>query len=148
MFVLMSGDNGGPTSATTPMPDPVFLYGIANCTTVKKARQWLAAHGIPARFHDFKTAGVPAALDDWVATLGWEPLLNRRGTTWRRLPEDERGRVHDAPSAIALMRAHPSAIKRPLLVTHGQLIVSFEEETYNSIFRHSIFRHSLFRENS
>ena len=117
------------------MPDSVLLYGIANCTTVKKAHQWLAAHGIPARFHDFKTAGVPAVLEDWVATLGWEPLLNRRGTTWRRLPEGERDRVHDAPSAIALLRAHPSAIRRPLLVTRGRLVVGFEEETYYSLFR-------------
>lgn len=93
-----------------------IVYGIPNCDSVKRARAWLAEHGIDYRFHDFKKAGVPAArLDAWLAAAGWERLLNRQGTTWRRLDEAVRAAVADAASARALMLAQASVIKRPVI---------------------------------
>lgn len=93
----------------------VTLYGIPNCDTVKRARAWLAERGVAHDFHDFKKAGVPAALPQWTAALGWERLLNRAGTTWRKLDEAQRAAVTDAASAAALMQAQPSVIKRPVV---------------------------------
>lgn len=92
------------------------VYGIPNCDTVKRARAWLAGHGFDAVFHDFKKAGVPpAALDAWLDALGWEALLNRRGTTWRQLDDATRAAVVDRASARALMLAQPSVIRRPVV---------------------------------
>ena len=92
------------------------LYGIANCDTVKKARAWLAEHGVEVRFHDFKKAGVPAAhLRQWIGAVGWERLLNRQGTTWRKLDPATQAAVTDAASAAALLQAQPSAIRRPVV---------------------------------
>jgi arsenate reductase (glutaredoxin) len=106
---------------------PVTLYGIPNCDTVKRARAWLAAHGIEASFHDFKKAGVPpAALDRWLDELGWERLLNRQGTTWRKLDEPLRASVVDAASVRALMLAQPSVIKRPVVDWGSALTVGFD----------------------
>ena len=97
-------------------PTPITVHGIRNCDTVRKACQWLDAHGIAYRFHDFKTQGVPVAdLDRWIARLGWEPLVNRQGLTWRRLDDATRERVTDAASARALLLAQPSLIKRPVV---------------------------------
>lgn len=94
-------------------PD-ITLYGIAHCDTVKKARAWLSAQGAAYHFHDFKKHGVSAEhLADWLAEAGWERLLNRQGTTWRRLDAATQAAVHDAASASALLQAHASAIKRP-----------------------------------
>ena len=98
----------------------ITLYGIRNCDTVKKARQWLDDHGQPYAFHDFKTEGVPPVLlDYWIALVGWEVLLNRKGTTWRRLDEATRESVTDPASARAVMLAHPSVIKRPVVAWGG-----------------------------
>jgi Spx/MgsR family transcriptional regulator len=106
---------------------PVTLYGIPNCDTVKRARAWLAEHGHAAAFHDFKKAGVPAdRLDAWIAALGWERLLNRQGTTWRKLDDATRAAVVDAPAARALMLAQPSVIKRPVVDWGPALTVGFE----------------------
>ena len=92
------------------------LYGIPNCDTVKKARAWLSEHGVVHDFHDFKKLGVPeAALDQWLAQLGWELLVNRKGTTWRQLNEATRASVVDAASARPVLLAHPSLIKRPVV---------------------------------
>lgn len=92
------------------------VYGIPNCDTVKKARAWLNEHGVSHDFHDFKKQGVPqAALDQWLTTLGWEALVNRKGTTWRKLDDATRAAVIDMASARALMLAHPSLIKRPVV---------------------------------
>ena len=100
----------------TPRPTCVQVYGIANCDTVKKARTWLTAHGIAFEFHDFKKKGVPpAALDLWLQTLDWETLLNRKGTTWRKLDAATQAAVQDATSAKAVMLAHASVIKRPVV---------------------------------
>jgi Spx/MgsR family transcriptional regulator len=97
------------------------LYGIPNCDTVKKARAWLNEHGVAYDFHDFKKLGVPeAALDQWLAELGWEALVNRKGTTWRQLDEATRAAVVDAASARPVLLAHPSLIKRPVVRWTGQ----------------------------
>lgn len=94
----------------------ITLYGIPNCDTVKKARAWLNEHGVAHSFHDFKKQGVPeAALDQWLATAGWETLVNRKGTTWRGLDEATRQAVVDNPSARAVLLLHPSLIKRPVV---------------------------------
>ena len=94
----------------------VTLYGIPNCDTVKKARAWLAEHEVEVRFHDFKKAGVPAdRLRRWIDAVGWERLLNRQGTTWRQLDAATQAGVHDAASAAALLQAHASAIRRPVV---------------------------------
>ena len=109
----------------------VTVYGIPNCDTVKKARAWLAARGIAADFHDFKKQGVPEpALRGWVNALGWEALLNRRGTTWRQLDPARQARVVDADSAIALMREQPSVIRRPVLVRGDVLRVGFDADDW------------------
>jgi len=104
------------------------LHGIPNCDTVKKARAWLAEHGHAAEFHDFKKAGVPAGrLDAWIAAVGWERLVNRQGTTWRKLDEATRAAVVDAASARALMLAQPSVIKRPVVDwPDGRTTVGFD----------------------
>lgn len=92
------------------------LHGIAHCDTVQRARAWLATQGVAAEFHDFKKAGVPTvALDRWINSLGWAPLLNRKGSTWRKLDDAMRAGVVDAASARALMLAQPSVIKRPVV---------------------------------
>jgi Spx/MgsR family transcriptional regulator len=108
----------------------IQLYGIPNCDTVKKARAWLDAAGIAYRFHDYKKAGVDeAALRRWVAALGWEALVNRQGTTFRKLPEGERTGLDEA-RAIALMIANPSLIRRPVVEGGGQLIVGFSPDRF------------------
>lgn len=107
------------------------LYGLQNCDTVKKARAWLDAQGIGYRFHDFKKAGVPeAALAQWIAEAGWERLLNRQGTTWRKLDASAQASVVDAASAAAVMRDHPSVIRRPVLESGDAVIVGFDADRY------------------
>jgi Spx/MgsR family transcriptional regulator len=110
------------------------LYGIPNCDTVKKARTWLDAHGVSYQFQDYKKAGVDAAmLAGAVERLGWETVLNRQGTTFRKLPESDRADL-DAARAMAIMQAHPSAIKRPLLVRGDTIEAGFSAERYAAIF--------------
>jgi arsenate reductase len=106
------------------------LYGIPNCDTVKKARAFLADRGIAYAFHDYKKQGVPAALDGWLERLGWEALLNRRGTTWRQLDPTLQAAVQDAASAKALMLALPSVIRRPVAVRGDELEVGFDAEAW------------------
>ncbi|HVR50915.1 MAG TPA: ArsC family reductase [Pseudorhodoferax sp.] len=107
------------------------LYGIPNCDTVKKARTWLDAQGVAYAFHDFKKAGVPPQLDHWLAQLGWEAVLNRKGTTWRKLDAAQQAAVHDAASAATLLRAEPSAIKRPVVEwDDGAVTVGFAPEAW------------------
>ena len=107
--------------------EPV-VYGIANCDTVKRARVWLAEHGRAYRFHDFKKAGVPGdRLDAWLGAAGWQALVNRSGTTWRKLDEGQRAAVQDAASARALMLAQPSVVKRPVVEwPDGRITVGFD----------------------
>ncbi|MCP8896640.1 ArsC family reductase [Shinella daejeonensis] len=112
----------------------VTIYGIKNCDTMKKARAWLDGRGITYRFHDYKTEGIDAtSLERFVAALGWETVLNRAGTTFRKLPEAERQDL-DAARAIALMQAQPSMIKRPILDRDGALTAGFKPEIYESLF--------------
>lgn len=107
---------------------PVTLFGIPNCDTVKKARAWLAAAGVEVVFHDFKRDGLaPAQLAHWLRSVDWELLLNRKGTTWRRLDDAARASVHDAESAGALMLAQPSLVKRPVVEwADGSISVGFD----------------------
>lgn len=96
------------------------LYGIPNCDTVKKARAWLAGQGIDYRFHDFRKDGVPPArLEAWLQAFGWEKVVNRQGTTWRKLEAAQQASVQDAGSALQFLLAHPSAIKRPVVEWAG-----------------------------
>lgn len=113
------------------MPAAVMLYGIPNCDTVKKARRWLDARGIAYDFHDYKKAGVPeAALRSWVEREGWERLLNRKGTTFRKLDAAATADL-DAGRAVALMLAHSSTIKRPVLAYAADgLLIGFDEEAW------------------
>lgn len=113
------------------MPRMITLYGIPNCDTVKKARTWMQAQGLTVAFHDFKKQGVPAdELARWVQQLGWETVLNRKGTTWRQLDEATRTGVVDAASAQAVMLAHPSTIKRPVVAWARGLTVGFVPEKW------------------
>ena len=109
-------------------PKTITLYGIPNCDSVKKARAWLAAQGLACVFHDFKKSGVDAAqLEHWAHAIGWQTLLNRRGTTWRRLDAAAQAGVHDEASACALMREHTSLIKRPVVKWEdGSVSVGFD----------------------
>ena len=116
---------------------PTTLYGIPNCDTVKKARAWLAGQGVAHAFHDYKKQGVPTALlDGWLAALGWEALLNRKGTTWRKLDPARQAEVVDAASARALMLAQPSVIRRPVLVRGAALRVGFDADDWARVCRH------------
>jgi arsenate reductase (glutaredoxin) len=111
------------------------LYGIPNCTTVKKARAWLAAHAHEAAFHDFKKQGVDATwLRKVIKQTGWQALLNTRGTTWRQLPDVEKAAVADEAGAMALMLAKPSVIKRPVLERDGHYHLGFAENQYQALF--------------
>ncbi|WP_338414163.1 ArsC family reductase [uncultured Sphaerotilus sp.] len=116
-------------------PVALTLYGIPNCDTVKKARAWLVERGVAVTFHDFKKQGVPAtALDAWIAQVGWETLLNRSGTTWRKLDDATRAAVTDAASARALMLAQASVIKRPVVQwPDGRHTVGFSPERFDAL---------------
>lgn len=110
------------------------LYGIRNCDTMKKAWTWLDEHGVAYAFHDYRKAGIdPARLEAWAAEAGWETLLNRSGTTFRKLPDAEKTGLDEA-KAIALMTSQPSMIKRPVLEGAGQLLVGFRPEAYAARF--------------
>jgi arsenate reductase (glutaredoxin) len=108
----------------------VTMYGIKNCDTIKKARAWLDANAIGYDFHDYKTAGVDAArIARWIAAEGWETVLNRAGTTFRKLPDADKAGL-DAGKATALMLAQPSMIKRPVLEHPGGILIGFAPERY------------------
>ena len=107
------------------MTSTLTLYGIANCDTVKKARAWLTQQGVVVEFHDFKKSGVPEQrLQAWIDALGWQKVLNRQGTTWRRLDAATQAGVTDAASAAALLAQQPSAIKRPIVEWPGGAITA------------------------
>lgn len=111
------------------------LYGIPNCDTVKKARAWLAERGVELSFHDYRKQGVPEAeLSAWMNRAGWEKLLNRQGTTWRKLDPAVQAAVTDAASALALMRVQPSVIRRPVLVRGDTLRIGFDAADWATLF--------------
>ncbi|ANY81366.1 arsenate reductase [Microvirga ossetica] len=114
---------------------PVTLYGIKNCDTMKKARAWLDAEGVTYAFHDYKAEGIDRPrLEAWARAVGWETLLNRAGTTFRKLPEADKADL-DERKALALMLDQPSMIKRPVLDLDGRLLVGFKPDYYAESMR-------------
>ena len=112
----------------------VTIYGIKNCDTMKKARAWLDRHDVAYAFHDYKAAGIERGrLESWAKKVGWEVLLNRAGTTFKKLPDKDKVSVNES-KAIALMLAQPSMIKRPVLDAGGKLLVGFKPEQYEKQF--------------
>lgn len=112
----------------------ITLYGIRNCDTVKKAREWLDGHHIAYAFHDYKIAGIKRELlEQWCAELGWENVLNRAGTTFRKLTDADKSGLN-GPKAVALMLTQPSMIKRPLLDLGSHRLLGFKPETYQAAF--------------
>ncbi len=116
------------------MAKSVTIYGIKNCDTMKKARAWLDKRGVAYAFHDYKTEGVSRAqLETWAKDVGWEKLLNKAGTTFKKLPDADKEGT-DREEAIALMLAQPSMIKRPMLDAGGELHVGFKPDDYAGLF--------------
>ncbi|MGO1078692.1 ArsC family reductase [Inquilinus sp. CA228] len=116
------------------MAKAVTIYGIKNCDTMKKARAWLDQRGVAYAFHDYKAAGIDrATLEGWARKAGWEVLLNRAGTTFRKLPDATREGLTEA-RAIGLMLDQPAMIKRPVLDLGGKLLVGFKPEQYQAAF--------------
>ncbi len=110
------------------------IYGIKNCDTIKNARTWLEAHKVKADFHDYKASGIDkATLESWTKKVGWEVLLNRAGTTFKKLPDADKEGLTEK-KAIALMLAQPSMIKRPVLDAKGKLTVGFKPDDYKKLF--------------
>ena len=111
----------------------ITLYGIPNCDTIKKARKWLNDNGLDYTFYDYKKQGVPETeLTRWVNQLGWEVLLNKRGTTWRKLDDETKNTVNES-AAMRIMQENPSIIKRPVLVSGDTLLVGFKTEDYSQL---------------
>lgn len=110
------------------------LFGIKNCDTIKKARKWLESNNIEYTFHDYRVDGLtPQWLTDTEQHLGWEQLLNKRGTTFRQLSDEQKNNI-DQQSALALMLEYPAMIKRPVLITNGQYHLGFKDAQYQEIF--------------
>lgn len=113
----------------------ITIYGIKNCDTMKKAMKWLDGQGLDYHFHDYRKEGVPEArLRHWIEALGWETVINRRGTTWRKLDQATRDAM-DAEGAVAQATANPSLIKRPILETGEALRAGFSEADWNALLR-------------
>lgn len=111
-----------------------IIYGIKTCDTVRKARAWLDAHGVPHQFHDYRASGIDEArLRRWVAALGWTKLLNKAGTSFRALPEADKADLDEA-RAVALMLANPTLIKRPVIETGEALHIGFKPDDYAALF--------------
>lgn len=112
----------------------ITLHGIPNCDTIRKTRKWLSEHDLEYTFHDYRKDGVPkTALKNWCSELGWETVLNRRGTTWRKLDEKTKSSINQA-QALKLMFKYPAMIKRPILVDGDTLILGFKAENYAEHF--------------
>jgi arsenate reductase len=119
------------------MAKPVTIYGIKNCDTMKKAFVWLDKHNLAYAFHDYKKDGVAKSdLERWTKEMGWEVVLNRAGTTFRKLPDADKEKLTEK-KAIALMLAQPSMIKRPVLDVGGKLTIGFKPEIYAKLFAKS-----------
>ncbi|UJR53635.1 ArsC family reductase [Dickeya zeae] len=114
----------------------ITLYGIKNCDTIKKARRWLEEHRIDYRFHDYRADGLTTErLQSFIDDIGWQPLLNTRGTTWRKLDEAYRNSINNDVAAKAVMLEQPALIKRPLLVTDdGKTLLGFSDDSYQHFF--------------
>ena len=117
------------------MAQNVTIYGIANCDTMKKARAWLSQNGIDFVFHDYRKQGLDAEqLSRWIDTLGWQDMLNRRGTTWRKIADADKASI-DRESAIQIMLDNPAIIKRPLLAIDDHLHLGFSDSQYSDLFK-------------
>lgn len=113
----------------------ITLFGIPNCDTMKKARKWLDEAGVEYQFHNYKKDGLdPALAEQWLSELGWEVLINKRGTTWRALTDEQKTNM-DNQNALAVMLDNPSIIKRPLLDTGSSKTLGFKAEQYESLFK-------------
>ena len=113
----------------------IHLYGIPNCDTVKKARKWLEVNSVDFTFHDYKKEGAdPVKLSAWLEAAGVETVLNKRGTTWRKLSKAEQAQTANAAGAVSLMVANPSMIKRPVVEHNGGLLVGFNAEEWEATF--------------
>jgi arsenate reductase len=122
--------NNATSGARTTMRESITIYGIKNCDTMKKARAWLDSHGVAYSFHDYKSEGISKdKLKRWADELGWETLLNRAGTTFRKLPDADKEGLNER-KALALMLAQPSMVKRPVLEVGAKLLVGFKPEIY------------------
>ena len=111
------------------------VYGIKNCNTVKKALDWLGENNIEYEFHDFKKLGITEQkLKEWTSKLGWEPLINKRGTTWKQLDPGRQTAVNSEAEAFRLMQEKPSLIKRPVIETEKGIFVGFDEDVYKTLF--------------
>jgi len=111
----------------------ITVFGIKNCDTMKKAFSWLDKHGVEYQFHDYKKLGVDEkTLSTWSKKIGWETLLNRRGTTWRKLPNKVKDGINEK-SALKLMREQPSIIKRPIIKSGAHYLVGFDETQYRKL---------------
>ncbi len=109
----------------------MIIYGIPNCNTVKKALDWLKAHQIDFTFHDYKKKGISTQkLEEWAAQVGWEALMNKRGTTWKLLPAEVQQNIQTQAAAFELIIQKPSIIKRPILESNGQILLGFDENQY------------------
>ncbi|ASL41207.1 MULTISPECIES: ArsC family reductase [Acetobacter] len=116
------------------MSATITIYGIKSCDTMRKAMKWLEAHSVAYSFHDYKKQGIDTAtLKQWAQNVGWEKLLNKAGTTFRKLPDSEKENI-DESRALALMVAYPSLIKRPVLDREGEITVGFKPEVYADLF--------------
>ena len=112
----------------------IVVYGINNCDTVKKARKWLSKNNIEYQFHDFRKDGLSESkIKQWVGQIDWEILLNRRGTTWRKLSEDQKANINKS-NAVKLMAVQPTLIKRPVVEHNNEIIVGFSADTYQQQF--------------
>jgi arsenate reductase len=130
-----ASDGWSSSNEVIGMAKATTIYGIKNCDTMKKARTWLDSHGVAYSFHDYKVEGIDKAkLAGWAKLVGWETLLNRAGTTFRKLDDADKQSLTEA-SAIALMLAQPSMIKRPVLDLGGKLLVGFKPEVYEREFK-------------
>ena len=114
----------------------MIVYGIPNCSTVKKALTWLTGNGMAYEFHDFKKKGITTdKLEEWCTTFGWENVLNKKGTTWRKLPAEQQQAVTDQATAVLLLSQNTSAIKRPIVEQDGKaVLLSFNEAQYEARF--------------
>lgn len=112
------------------------VYGIPNCNTVKKSINWLKGNNLQFEFHDYKKKGItPEKLEEWVKQVGWEKLVNKKGTTWRGLPGEQQQKITNKKAAIELMIEKPSIIKRPVIENDGKLVVGFDEEEYQTTIK-------------
>ena len=117
------------------MPKPVTIYGLATCDTTRAARKWLDAQKVAHKFHDVREDGLTKALvESWVKDLGWDKVLNKASTTWRELAEKDKAAI-DEKKAVALLLAHPTLVKRPVLDRGGKLMLGFKPAIYETVFK-------------